>query len=210
MTKDIVPRDSDEAMDGAVKNLESGGVILVPTDTVYGLAVLPTMPESVERLFAIKSRPGSVNLPIMVADSEQLEDLGAVVNASAKALLGSEFVPGALTLVFGISADDAPDWLKHRDEIAVRIPDDPFLLDLIRRTGPILATSANRHGFDTPAEVAGILDQLELQPDYVIDGGSVNTVPSTLVNCNADPIAIERVGVIPVEEIERVLNEQQG
>ena len=136
--------------------------------------------------------------------------MNSVVNASAKALLGTKYVPGALTLVFGIKADGAPDWLKHRDEIAVRIPDDAFLLDLIRKTGPILATSANRHGFDTPSEVADILDQLELQPDLAINGGSVNTVPSTLVNCNADPVIIERVGVIPVEDIERVLNEQQG
>ena len=210
MSTDIVQRDSDEAMQRAVACLQDGGVILVPTDTVYGLAVLPTKPKSVEHLFAIKSRPGSVNLPIMVADATQLGDLGAVVNSSAKALLETEYVPGALTLVFGINPAAAPDWLKHRDEIAVRIPDDAFLLDLISKTGPILATSANRHGFDTPSEVAGILDQLELQPDLAIDGGSVNTVPSTLVNCNADPVVIERVGVIPVEDIERVLNEQQG
>lgn len=208
MTTKIVQRDAADTSAKAAAVLGNGGVILVPTDTVYGLAVLPTMPAAVKRLFAIKSRPGSVNLPIMVSDTDQLERLGAKISPSAQLLLASEFVPGALTLVFGIDPKKAVGWLQQRDEIAVRIPDDQFLLNLIRQTGPILATSANRHGFDTPSEVAAILDQLELQPDLAIDGGSVATVPSTLVNCNVDPVSIERVGVIPVGEIERVLDDQ--
>ncbi|MEP1209324.1 MAG: L-threonylcarbamoyladenylate synthase [Rhizobiaceae bacterium] len=210
MTTDIVQRDATDALGQAAECMQQGGVLLLPTDTVYGLAVLPTMPNSVERLFAIKSRPGSVNLPIMVADAAQLDALGAMVSEAAKTLLDSDFVPGALTLVFGIDQQRAPDWLKHRNEIAVRIPDDRFLLQLIGHTGPILATSANRHGFDTPAVVDQILQQLELQPDLAIDGGSVATVPSTLVNCNVIPVKIERVGVIPADEIERVLHDQQG
>ncbi|NKB53980.1 MAG: threonylcarbamoyl-AMP synthase [Rhizobiaceae bacterium] len=205
---EITPRDAISALAEAEACLREGGVLLVPTDTVYGLAVLPTMPQSVARLFAIKSRPGSVNLPIMVADAEQLEALGAHVSKTARQLLKSEFVPGALTLVFGINAEAAPDWLKQRKEIAVRIPNDKFLLQLIGRTGPILATSANRHGFDTPAQVDDILVQLELQPDLAIDGGSVDTVPSTLVNCNVEPVVIERIGVVSQTEIERVLNDR--
>jgi len=208
LTTEIVQRDASDTLQKAALCLDRGGVILVPTDTVYGLAVQPTHSRSVKRLFDIKSRPGSVNLPIMVADAKQLEALGARISPAARTLLASEFVPGALTLVFGIDAGKAPDWLQQREEIAVRIPDDEFLLTLIGQTGPILATSANRHGYDTPSAVAEILQQLELQPDIAIDGGSVNTVPSTLVNCNVDPVAIERVGVIPVDEIERVLNGQ--
>jgi L-threonylcarbamoyladenylate synthase len=201
-------RDTPAALDEAASNLSAGGVILVPTDTVYGLAVLPTKPDSVARLFAIKSRPDSVNLPIMVAGIEQLDGLGAIISPSAKRLLQSGYVPGALTLVFGIDRTRAPEWLEHRDEIAVRIPDDAFMLSLIQRTGPILATSANRHGQGTPPVVGEILEQLEMQPDLAIDGGSVATIPSTLVNCNADPVKIERVGVIPADEIDRVLNDQ--
>ena len=208
MQTPVYDRNAPQALNAAATGLTEGGVIVVPTDTVYGLAVLPTFPESVKRLFAIKSRPDSVNLPIMVAGIEQLDSLGAKISPSAKTLLESGYVPGALTLVFGIDAARAPDWLKHRDEIAVRIPDDAFLLSVIRQTGPILATSANRHGQDTPPVVAGILEQLELKPDLAIDGGSIDTVPSTLVNCNVDPVKIERVGVIPAAEIERVLNDQ--
>ena len=201
-------RDAPEALSAAARSLTEGGVILVPTDTVYGLALLPTESDSVARLFAIKSRPDSVNLPIMVADIEQLDGLGAIISESAKKLLESGYVPGALTLVFGIDPVRTPEWLKHRDEIAVRIPDDAFLLSVIRQTGPILATSANRHGQGTPPVVAEILAQLELQPSLAIDGGSVDIIPSTLVNCNADPVKIERVGVIPATEIERVLNDK--
>ncbi|MEP0940230.1 MAG: L-threonylcarbamoyladenylate synthase [Rhizobiaceae bacterium] len=208
MAPAIHHRDSADALNAAIDCLTKGGVIVVPTDTVYGLAVLPTKPDSVARLFAVKSRPDSVNLPIMVAGIEQLDALGAAISPSAKKLLQSGYIPGALTLVFGIDAERAPEWLKHRNEIAVRIPDDAFLLSVIRKTGPILATSANRHGQDTPPVVTDILAQLELQPDLAIDGGSIDTIPSTLVNCNVDPVKIERVGVIPAAEIERVLNDQ--
>lgn len=201
----VLDNKSSEALGIAAESLRAGGVIVVPTDTVYGLAVLPSDPAPVERLFAIKSRPDSVNLPVMVANMQQLQALGARISPSAEKLMNSQFVPGAVTLVFGIDRDKAPDWLKHRDEFAVRIPDDAFLLSLIETVGPIHATSANRHGSPTPSELPDILAQLEIAPDLAVDGGTIDTIPSTLVNCNVDPVKIERVGVVPVSEIERVL-----
>ena len=105
-----------------VECLENGGVVLLPTDTVYGLAVSPKFDESITRLFALKRRPRNVNLPIMVASDSELESLGFEVSGSARRLLRSPLIPGSLTLAMGFSSDYRPEWLAGREEAAVRIP----------------------------------------------------------------------------------------
>src|ERR1043165_3327745 len=123
--------------------LENGGVVLLPTDTVYGLAVNPNFDKSIDRLFALKRRPRNVNLPIMVSSEDELEPLGFHISDSARRLLRSPLIPGSLTLVLGFSSDYRPEWLKGREEAAVRIPNENRLLAVLRKTGPLLVTSAN-------------------------------------------------------------------
>jgi L-threonylcarbamoyladenylate synthase len=183
--------------------LQGGGVVLLPTDTVYGLAVRPGDDAALARLFAMKQRPLSRNLPVMVADADQARALGAQVTPVAATLLAA-FAPGALTVALGLV--DPPGWLAGRDEVAVRIPDDAFLLEVLRAAGPLLVTSANLSGRDTPETMPEVLDQLDGAPDLAVDGGPRPTVPSTLVNCNLPTPAIERVGAVPPEQIEKVLH----
>ena len=121
----------------------NGGVVLIPADTVYGLAVFPHFDKSIDRLFALKRRPRNVNLPIMVSSDAELEPLGFRISDSARRLLRSPLIPGSLTLVMGFSSDYRPEWLTGRDEAAVRIPNDNRLLAVLRKTGPLLVTSAN-------------------------------------------------------------------
>jgi L-threonylcarbamoyladenylate synthase len=188
-----------------VDTLRDGGIVLLPTDTVYGLAVHPEHGAgSLARLFAMKRRPLSRNLPIMVASADQAAALGARVTAPARRLLAA-FSPGPLTLALGLDAALAPDWLAGRDEIAIRIPDDPLLLDVLRQAGPLLVTSANLHAQETPESMHQVLDQLDGAPDLALDGGVRATVPSTLVNCNLPAPAVERVGAVPAEQIATVL-----
>src|SRR5450432_1496949 len=104
--------------------LEAGGIVLLPTDTVYGLAVRPTFPESVERLFALKRRSRSRQLPVMIASPDELASLGVRVTAKAERVLRSSLVPGAITIALGFSGGPVPPWLAGRDEVAFRIPDD--------------------------------------------------------------------------------------
>jgi L-threonylcarbamoyladenylate synthase len=195
-------------MDGAtveqvVDTLRGGGVVLLPTDTVYGLAVHPAAGDGpLARLFALKQRPLSRNLPIMVASAEQARELGARVTPAAEALFAA-FSPGALTVALGVT--DPPLWLAGRDEIAVRIPADQFLLAVLRAAGPLLVTSANRSGEPTPATMAEALGQLAGEPDLAVDDGPRETVPSTLVNCNLPTPVVERVGAVPTDQIEKVL-----
>ena len=189
-----------------VECLATGGVVLIPTDTVYGLAVSPNFDESISRLFALKRRPRNVNLPIMVASDAELELLGFEVSKAARRLLRSPLIPGSLTLAMGFSSDYRPAWLAGRDEAAVRIPNDERLLSVLRKTGPLLVTSANAHSAGTPDNVVDILAQLDGAPDLAIDGGTLRTTASTLVNCRIDPPAIERIGVVPESEVLKYLS----
>ncbi|HEY5987562.1 MAG TPA: L-threonylcarbamoyladenylate synthase [Streptosporangiaceae bacterium] len=189
----------------AVRCLLGGGVALLPTDTVYGLAVHPAHGKAVDRLFALKGRPRTRNLPVMVADSEEVAPLGGMITRAAELLLESKYVPGPLTLAVGISPETAATWLAGRTEFAFRIPDDERLLSILKTTGPLLVTSANLHAQETRESVPDILASLTGEPDLVIDDGVRATVPSTLVNCHADPPVVERVGAVPTDEIEAIL-----
>lgn len=184
--------------------LLGGGIALLPTDTVYGLAVHPAFPDSVERLFSLKQRSRSRQLPVMIAAEDELAGLGVRVTEAARRLLRSSLVPGALTFVLGFGGE-VPPWLAGREEVAIRIPDDERMLAVLRRTGPLLVTSANLHGSATPESLADALAQLDGAPDLAIDGGTLNTVPSTLVNCRRDPPVVEREGAIPTAELMALL-----
>jgi L-threonylcarbamoyladenylate synthase len=191
----------------AAECLLAGGVVLLPTDTVYGLAVHPEHDDAVTRLFAIKGRPRTVNLPVMISSRDQISALGGVVSAAADALLRSKYVPGALTIAVGTSPEDLVPWLHGRVEFAVRIPDDERLIAILERTGPLLVTSANLHAQAVRESVQEILGTLAIAPDLVIDDGGRDTVPSTLVNSRVVPPKIEREGAVSKEEIEAILSE---
>jgi L-threonylcarbamoyladenylate synthase len=189
---------------GAREALLDGGVALVPTDTVYGLAVHPRRPEAIDALFALKDRPRTRELPIMVATPDELPALGVQVTEPARRLLAA-FSPGPLTVALGVDAAVAPGWLQGRDEIGVRVPSDPDLRALLSDVGALLVTSANAHGEPTQQAPGPILAQLAGRPDAVVDGGVRSGVPSTVVNCHLDAPRIEREGAVPAAEIERVL-----
>ncbi len=185
--------------------LEAGGIVLLPTDTVYGLAVRPTFPASVERLFALKRRSRSRRLPVMIASPHALASLGVRVTEKAQRVLRSDLVPGALTVALGFSDGPVPSWLAGREEVAIRIPNDARLLAVLRRTGPLFVTSANTHGAATPESLGDALAQLDGAPDLAIDGGTLDTVPSTLLNCRLDPPVVEREGAISTATLEALL-----
>lgn len=193
-----------DAWAAAREALLAGGVALLPTDTVYGLAVHPRRRDAIDALFALKARPRTRELPIMVATPDELPSLGVQVPDTARRLLGA-FSPGPITVALGID-DTAPAWLAGREEVGVRVPSDPDLRALLSDVGALLVTSANAHGEPTAQAVDPILAQLAGRPDAVVDGGTRSGVPSTVVNCHLDTPRIEREGAIPAAEIERVLH----
>ena len=149
-------------------------------------------------------------LPVMVANVYDLERLGLDVNPTARKIFESDLSPGAVTFVLGFKeAAIKPDWLATRDEIATRIPNHALLLSVLREAGPLLVTSANRHGLPvTQAKVADILAELNGTPDLVVEDGEGKETPSTIINCRFDPPVIERCGLISESVIHKLLNHE--
>jgi len=189
----------------AVNFLRNGAVALLPTDTVYGLAASAIHKNAAARIFELKSRPATHNLPIMVHGREAMEALNLDINHFAERLLNSPYVPGDLTMILGFRNSRREEWLEGREEVAVRIPNDPNLLQLLQEVGPVLMTSANRHGEETPENVGDVLRQLNGIPDVFIDGGSRRKSASTIVNCRENPPVIIRVGRIGESELAKIL-----
>jgi L-threonylcarbamoyladenylate synthase len=188
----------------AAEVLRAGGVVVVPTDTVYGLAARPEDADAVREIYRLKDRPQGMPLPVLAASLEQVHSLGVDVTDAASAL-AERWWPGPLTLAFGFGPGARPEWLAGRDEVAVRIPDHDFVRDLLQTTGVLLVTSANPHGTPTPRAAADVAASLGHAVDLIVDDGELTEVPSTLVNVRAAEAAVEREGAIARAEIERVL-----
>jgi L-threonylcarbamoyladenylate synthase len=197
--------DQADAAARTAAALLDGAIGVVPTDTVYGLAAVPHDADAVRRIFVAKDRPAQTNLPVMASSLDQVAQLGVTLSEEAMSL-AARWWPGPLTLVFGFSpTTPRPDWLDGRDEVAVRVPDHRFLLDLMADTGVLLVTSANRHGQPTAPSAAQAAAELAPHIGVVVDGGRLTATPSTLVNLAVVPPVVERAGAISAAEIATAL-----
>ena len=188
-------------------SLLNGEVALLPTDTVYGLAASPLHEKAVNEIYSLKQRPRTQNLPIMVASVKDLEKMGVEISLLAQKILDSELVPGDITLVLGFKDKPVLAWLQGREEVAIRIPNHQNLLEILGKTGPLLVTSANKHGNPNMSKhIAEVLADLNGLPGVVVEGKVGENVPSTIVNCRVNPPIIERQGRILNEDILNVLN----
>jgi tRNA threonylcarbamoyl adenosine modification protein (Sua5/YciO/YrdC/YwlC family) len=190
-------------LDRAVAALAAGEVVVVPTDTVYGIAVDPSRPGATDRLFAVKDRPTDVALPILAADVDQAFALASDVPQVARDLARA-FWPGGLTIVLprrpGLGFD-----LGGTDDqtIGVRVPDHEVPRALARAVGPLATTSANLHGRPTPETAAEVV--AELGPvGVVLDGGRCAGAPSTVVVCVGGEARVVREGRIAVHQVRAV------
>jgi L-threonylcarbamoyladenylate synthase len=198
--------DDEDALGTASKALRTGEVVLVPTDTVYGLAAMPDRPEAVQRIYLAKDRPAHQPLPVLAASLGQVRELG-VEFPEAATVLAARWWPGPLTMAFGLSTTSRrPQWLAERDEVAVRIPAHAFLLALMHETGVLMVTSANRHGEPTSPSPVEAGAHLAPYVDLVIDAGTLTAVPSTLVNVRGPNAVVEREGAISGEAIAAALD----
>jgi L-threonylcarbamoyladenylate synthase len=201
----MLTEDDSNALDATAACLGDGGVVIVPTDTVYGLAALPAQADAVQLLHAIKGRPERIHLPVLGASVDQVSWLGIEMTVAARAL-AERWWPGPLTMVFGFAAAAVrPPWLDGRDEVAVRIPQHAFLLALMERTGVLLVTSANLHSLATPPSADVVADMLGERVSLVVDGGPLYGEPSTLVNVRHGEATIERAGALATHLISDTL-----
>ncbi len=186
------------ALHRAAEALAGGAVVAVPTDTVYGLAVDPTQPDAVDLLFRLKGRPADVPLAILVAGPEQVDLVAGRMGAAAEEL-AERFWPGPLTLVVPRRPSFTADLggpASAQQTVGVRRPDHPVVVALCGMLGPLAVTSANLHG-EPPATTAGAVAAAwagEDQPAVILDGGTCDGVPSSVVECSGGAMVCLREG----------------
>ncbi len=189
-------------LDEAAGAIGRGGVIVVPTDTVYGLAAGPDHAEAVDRIFSLKGRPSDRSLQLLVPGDEWLERFGRP-SADAR-LLARRYWPGPLTIVVAASPQ-APQAVTSEGTIGLRVPAHGLTRELLQRTGPLVATSANRSGEPTPHDVASIRALFGVDVDVYVDGGRIEGTASTVVDSTGTEVVIVRDGAVPATEIMRAL-----
>jgi L-threonylcarbamoyladenylate synthase len=192
------------ALGTAVRVLDDGGVVGVPTDTVYGLAARLDRPAAVDAVFALKRRPPGLALPVLLGAPAQLDQVVAAWPSCAARLAG-RFWPGGLTLVVPAPAVVGRAVGGDGATVGVRVPDDEMVRQLCLRCGPLAVTSANRHGSPPCTRPCDVVGELAGELSLVVDGGTRNGAPSTVVDCALEPPACRREGAIPWEDIEAAL-----
>lgn len=199
---DIYSRDIERA----VIILKGGGLVAIPTETVYGLAALARNKKAVEKVFAVKNRPSNHPLIVHVSTLQQAHEWAHFDERAD--LLAQYFWPGPLTLLLK-KKDIVPNWVTGgRDTVALRMPDHVLTLELIDSLGePIVAPSANRFGKVSPTEAHHVYADLGSDVDLILDGGRCTIgLESTIVECISQ-LHILRPGAITQQNIEDVLVE---
>ena len=183
----------------AERVLGSYGVLVMPTDSVYGIgcAATPENPAH-ERIFSIKHRDRGQTLPWLVADAADLVRYGRDVPSWAKDL-ARDYWPGALTLVVRASSEVPPEYRAQNGTIALRVPDSNLVRELVRRVGPLATTSANTHGADAATSGAGVEKRIVAEADLTLDAGPAPVgVASTIVDATGPLPRILRQGAIMI------------
>lgn len=204
------PGELRRLLRGAARAAASGGLVVYPTDTLYGLGTNPLLGEALERLFRAKERPPERPVPVLGSSIEALERIAAFTPEARR--LAERFWPGPLTVILPVRPGAAVPRLLHAGtgRIGVRIPGHRVALVLIEEAGGLLTgTSANIHRRPPARTAAEALEQLDGRVDYVVDAGPAPLgKPSTVVDLSVEPPRLVREGAVPREEIERALGKK--
>ena len=187
----------------AAELIKAGGLVIYPTETVYGLAADPFNRIAVLKVFGAKRRP--LNKPLSVATSslEKADEL-VFINEAARKIAGA-FLPGPITMILKKKARLPKELTAGSEKLGIRIPDHPIALRLIELAGPITATSANITGQPAPTTAYEAKKQIGKSVDFVLDGGECKIKePSTVIDLMEKPKII-RAGAVPEGEIEKIL-----
>ena len=196
----MIAQEDPRTLEQAVQVLRNGGLVAIPTDTVYGLACALDNPTAIKQLYEVKGRDRNKAIAVLIGDQKQLKLVASHFNRNA-ARLAECYWPGALTLVLP-RQNGLPTILSSQPTVGVRMPDHTFALSLLRTAGPLAVTSANLSGEENPQTAQDVIEQIGDQIDMIIDGGRcAGGIPSTVVDCSTADLRILRVGAIPAEDI---------
>lgn len=185
---------NQDQLDTIIDAIKQHEVVAFPTDTVYGIACSPLYLDAIEKMKWVKGRDAEKPFPLMVSSKQQIEEI-AWVTPSASAVI-EKFMPGALTIILK-KKDCIPDEVTNgKDTIAIRMPDDEVVLNLLTQAGPLLVTSANLSGQPAGHTCEEVLNQLEGRISVILVGESGSEAASTIVDCTQEELRILREGPI--------------
>ena len=186
----------------AADALDAGDAIVIPTDTIYGLAARPDRGGAVARIFEVKGRPATKPLPILAPGLDALHDMVLVDDRVRR--LAERFWPGPLTIVLPRAPDFTVDLGGARDTLGVRIPSCTIAMQLLAETGPLAVTSANPSGEPPATTVEEARRALGDSVPFYVDGGKREGLPSSVVSL-AGGLELVREGAISLQAIRGVL-----
>ena len=198
---------SSSELEQAVKEIQSGGVVMIPTDTLYGLAVDPRNRNAIERLFMVKGRTAANAVAMICADLEQVErEFGSLSDLAKE--LSRLFWPGPLTMVIDGNNLMKKNGVSLDGSVGVRVPSHPVARALANAVGhPITATSANRSGERAPQAVTEASKTILESVGLILDAGElIGGLPSTIVDVRTKPVRLVRVGAIPWKDVLNSVN----
>jgi tRNA threonylcarbamoyl adenosine modification protein (Sua5/YciO/YrdC/YwlC family) len=191
-------------IDAAVSALRGGDLVVLPTDTVYGIAADAFTPDAVRAMLAAKGRGRNVPSPVLVGTTRAAAALVDDMGAFGQDLI-DEFWPGALTLVFRASPTLLWDLGDTKGTVALRMPLHPVALEVLKQSGPLAVSSANRHGQQSATTVEEAERQLGEVVSVYLDGGPCSdNVPSTILDLTGTIPRVLREGAIPVDRLRKV------
>ena len=199
MTSYDVTQDAAVGIDAAVSAIQNGDLVVLPTDTVYGIAADAFSPMAVNLLLAAKGRGRDLPVPVLVGSWRTLDGLVDELGPLARTMV-ERFWPGPLTLVVRAAASLQWDLGETRGTVAVRMPQHPVTLEVLNQTGPLAVSSANRSGLPPAVEAQEAERQLGGSVSVYLDAGPVgDPVPSTIVDLTGDHARVLRVGALDVD-----------
>ncbi len=192
------------ALDEAVDVIANGGLVVLPTDTVYGIGADAFSPPAVQALLDAKGRGRQMPPPVLIGDVRTLDGLATDVPAHAR-LLAEAFWPGGLTLIVRAQPSLAWDLGETHGTVALRVPDHPAARALLKRTGPMAVSSANRTGEDAALTAADAYRMLGDRVRVYLDAGeSPGQVASTIVDATGSRLQVVRQGAITLAALNEI------
>lgn len=206
----ITGNEPNAALDAATEILKKGGLVAIPTETVYGLAGDALNPDAARKIYEAKGRPSDNPLIVHIANEEDLKKIAKDIPEAAYKLM-DVFWPGPMTMIFNKTALVPSTTTGGLETVAVRMPSHHVAYELIRRSGIMLAApSANTSGRPSPTDAAHVKEDLDGKIDMILDGGACHYgIESTIIDMTSDVPTILRPGYITRDMLEEVVGKVQ-
>lgn len=200
MTVVVKPTEFQKVLEA----LRSSKIVAFATDTVFGIGVIYSDYQAVKKMKVAKGRDEKKPFPLMVYNLSQMHEVAFLTEREEKIV--EKLTPGALTLVLKKKDVIKDEFTNGFDTIAIRIPDDAFVLHLLKEVGPMYVTSANISGQASANCTEEVLRQLDGKIDMIVEGQAKSHVASTIIDCTGENIKILRQGDITMEDINSAIN----